>query len=336
MDRYILEDIQVARGGANVLDIPQLAIEEGKITAIMGPNGSGKTTLLLVLAGLLPADRGSLLCGGIDLARCPEAALMEHRRQNQLLLQEPYLFSRSVEWNVAYGPSLRGLKGDVLKRRAAWALDAVGLAELAGRPASELSGGEVQRVALARALAAGPEALLLDEPLANVDVASRSVIEDVLRRENRDRSATVVFATHHLEQAHRLANRVVVLRGGRMVEGALENTFHGKVERGPGGAVFRSGELAVTVPAGSPDAGVLSIPPDSVIISLSGELPTSARNALPGRITAVRERNGSVEVSVDAGREITARITNASYRHMGLTLGREVWLLFKAGSVKLY
>jgi tungstate transport system ATP-binding protein len=336
MDRFSLEKIKVTRGGGTALEVDRLGIEAGRITALIGPNGSGKTTLLLLLAGLLAPDRGTVTCQGKEVTGGSDTVLEDHRRNNHLLLQDPYLFSRSVKWNVSYGLTLQGVKGPELEERAAAAITATGLLGMEERSARELSGGEAQRVALARALALEPEALLLDEPLANVDSASRAVMERVLLEENLQNNTTIVFTTHDMDQAHRLADNIVTLHDGRLAESSMENTFHGVVERIGNSWHYRTGNLTIALPGNAGAAKTAAIPPESIIVSLTGEMTTSARNSLTGTVTAIRDRNGSVDIEVNVGEPLVARITPTSYEKMGLKLGQEVWLLFKAEAVKLY
>jgi molybdopterin-binding protein len=223
----------------------------------------------------------------------------------------------------------------VATEKAVETLELVGLGDFGNRSHSALSGGEAQRVALARALVLEPKVLLLDEPFANVDAVSRSVIERVLLQENRYRKTSVIFTTHDLEQAYRMADTVVTLFDGKVHDGSMENLFHGKVRLTTDGPVFDTGGINVAVPSGHEKALTAAIPPESILVSLA-PISTSARNTHYGRITAVRERNGTVDVTVDTGDILIARLTKRSYMEMGLVLGGEVYLIFKAEAVRLY
>jgi len=190
----------------------------GQTVALLGENGSGKSTLLSVAAGLLRPDAGNVVLGGVPvLDTAAGVDVPPHRRGIALLAQDPLLFPHlSVIENVAFGPRSRGSRRDVAHRQARHWLAEVGASELAGRRPSQLSGGQAQRVAVARALAADPQLLLLDEPMASLDVEVTPALRQTLRRVLADRTAVIV--THDVLDALLLADRVVVLEGGRVVE----------------------------------------------------------------------------------------------------------------------
>jgi molybdopterin-binding protein len=318
---YTINNLKLELGGREVLDIPALDIPDHQIVALTGPNGSGKTSLLQVLGGLLPPGRGRIIYRDQDLFSQTSANLESIRKDLGIVLQSPYLFKTTVLNNVSYGLMRRGMS------RAAAVEKSMGTLEL--------SGGEAQRVALARALVLEPEVLLLDEPFANVDAVSRSVIERVLVQENSYRKTSVIFTTHDLEQAYRMSDTVVTLFGGRVHDSSMENFLNGSIRQTPDGPVFDTGSIKVAVPPGHEKAHAAAIPPESILVSLT-TISTSARNTHHGRITAVKERNGTVDVTVDTGDVLIARITKRSYLEMGLVLGGDVYLIFKAEAVRLY
>jgi tungstate transport system ATP-binding protein len=322
-------------GGRQALDIESLEIEGGRITALLGPNGSGKTTLLMLIGQLLPVQQGNLLVRGKDMAKAPAAVREELRRGTGFLLQTPYLFKASVERNVAYGLRVRGQDRKLIPARTEEALNEVGLEGFGDRPHWALSGGEAQRVALARALVTNPRTLFLDEPMANVDTVSRAVIERVLVDRNRSDGLTVVMTTHDMDQAYRLADHAVTLQGGRIALSSMENVFHGRIYRSAESWVFDTGRLALAIPSGHQQARTAAVPPEVILVSRDLS-QTSALNTLKGKVTGIRERNGSVDVAVEVGETMTARVTDESYRRMGLGLGEEVYLIFKAEAVRLY
>ena len=204
--------------GREALNLQRLDLQTGVITVVEGPNGAGKTTLLSILALITPPDKGRLFFDGKELPRFG-SLLTAWRRQITLVAQQAYLFDTSVDKNVAYGLRLRGIKRAQREKRVAQVLEQVGLAGFGTRRAKRLSGGEMQRVALARALVLRPRALLLDEPFANLDPDSAQVFEQVLG-ELPGRGCTVVLVSHALEQAHRVAQRVVYLHEGRLAPDA--------------------------------------------------------------------------------------------------------------------
>ena len=194
-----------------------LEVADGQTVALRGPNGSGKSTILEVLAGLLVPDRGSLELGGHRLMDLRGRGLWvpPHRRRITLMAQRPLLLPHlDVLDNVAFGPRAQGAGRAESRRRAGRWLEETGAEHLARRRAHELSGGQSQRVALARALAAEPEVLLLDEPLAAVDVAGSQALRELLARILEGRPAVVV--THVPDDARALADRTLHLEAGRI------------------------------------------------------------------------------------------------------------------------
>jgi tungstate transport system ATP-binding protein len=196
-----------AAGGKRLIDRVDLTLAAGALTVVMGPNGAGKSLLLKLLHGLIEPAAGRVLWGGLPAG---EAV----RRRQALVFQRPVLLRRSVAANVRF---VLGLRGTDSETRCRELLDYVGLAELAGQPARRLSGGEQQRLALARALALEPDVLLLDEPTANLDPAATAAIEAIVQSIHR-LGTKVLFVTHDLGQARRLADEVVFLHRGRVLE----------------------------------------------------------------------------------------------------------------------
>jgi molybdate transport system ATP-binding protein len=201
-----------------------LTIDDGETVALLGPNGSGKSTALGVVAGLVVPDHGHVVLDGRTLTRCGRDAeggravhVPPHDRRTALLGQEPLLFPHlSALDNVAFGPRSRGTTRRGARTLAQHWLDQTEVGELAERRSSQLSGGQAQRVALARALAADPDLLLLDEPMAALDVAVTPGMRQTLRRVLAGRTALVV--THDPLDALLMTDRVVVLDKGTVVE----------------------------------------------------------------------------------------------------------------------
>jgi tungstate transport system ATP-binding protein len=194
-------------GGRRLIDNLDLRIDAGPVTVVMGPNGAGKSLLLRLVHGILEATSGRVSWGGRPLS--PSL-----RRRQALVFQRPILLRRSVAANIDFVLRLRGVHSRAQRHSV---LERVGLAHHAGQAARLLSGGEQQRLALARALALEPDVLLLDEPTANLDPASTAVIERIVS-DAHQRGTKIIFVTHDLGQARRLADEVVFLHRGRVVE----------------------------------------------------------------------------------------------------------------------
>ena len=212
------QDLQVA------FELPQrdvvvdLEVEAGRTTAIVGPNGSGKSTVCSVVAGLLDAENGQVVLGGRVLDG-PGGFVRSGRRQVALLSQEPGVFAHmSVLGNVVFALRCQGVSRAEATRRARAELAAVGAEHLASRPGGALSGGQAARVALARALATGPRLLVLDEPMAALDVTARQEMRRLVARRCAEEGLTLLLVTHDVLDLTALAEDVVVLDRGRVVE----------------------------------------------------------------------------------------------------------------------
>jgi tungstate transport system ATP-binding protein len=202
-----LVDVVVAAGAVAILDHVSLQVSAGAPTAIIGPNGAGKTTLLRVVMGLVPHVAGAVQIDAVSSA---------------IVFQKPVMLRRTVAENIAFALQAAGRVSET--ETIANLLDQVGIYDLADRPARRLSGGEQQRLGIARALARQPQLLLLDEATASLDPAQTKIIEDLITAIARS-GVKVVFATHDLGQARRLAGDVVFLMKGRVAEHAPAATF---------------------------------------------------------------------------------------------------------------
>jgi iron(III) transport system ATP-binding protein len=206
-----------ARGLVTVVDGFSMSLPAGDIGGLLGPSGCGKTTVLRAIAGFEPVRAGSITLGGAVLSS-PTTHLPPERRRVGMMFQEYALFPHlNVERNVAFG--LRRLPRPAQAERVAALLALVGLPDAGERHPHELSGGQQQRVALARALAPRPALLLLDEPFSNLDGATRERLTVEVREILKAAGQTAVLVTHHEAEARTLADRVGVMRDGRLAQG---------------------------------------------------------------------------------------------------------------------
>jgi len=303
------------RGPEWALDVGELEFPRGGIHVLVGANGSGKTTLLRVLAMLDAADGGTVEVLGADVSRLDASARGELRRRIAFATQMPYLFDSTAVANVEYPLAARGVAKEERGEGARAAMERLGVAHLAERSARTLSAGEAARVAL------DPEAVPVVEGLL-VEFAASGV--------------TVVAATHVLEQAYRLSADVVRLEAGRVAPAALENLVEGWIASGESGPeLVLPGGMRVSVVTDKRGRVRAAVAPGDIVISPE-RLESSARNALEGRVTALRERGGAVLVTADAGVELTASVTHESCARFGLTVGSRVVMTFKATAVEVF
>lgn len=233
-----LEGVQHRYGQRIVLRVPALSIHPGEIFAVVGPSGAGKSTLLRLMNFLEKPTQGRAFFH--DRTWTPHSLPIELRRKMTTVFQQPMLLNTSVGRNVAYGLRVRGSRNGKIAIQQA--LAEVRLTHLAEQAAHTLSSGEAQRVSLARALVLNPEMLFLDEPTANLDPSNVKLIEEIIRRANRERGATVVMVTHNVWQARRLAHRVALLYEGEIIEIAPTRDFF-EAPRDPRTRAFLSGDL---------------------------------------------------------------------------------------------
>jgi molybdate transport system ATP-binding protein len=343
-------DVDVrARAGSFLVDAAFEA--DGGTVALLGPNGAGKSTVVATLAGLLAPDEGRIRLDGRTL---DDTATGEHvepeRRGLGVVFQDLLLFPHlSALDNVAFPLRAAGVRRSDARARAAAQLERLAPAVRPDAPPGELSGGEQQRVALARALITEPGLLLLDEPLASLDVAARADVRPLLRNVLSSFDGVAVLVTHDPVEAFTLADRVVVLEDGRVTQAGTPaelrrtprsrytaalvgtNLFRGVVtpiESGVGRLAAGDGE--VVVPWILPDAGeaVATLAPTDVALHVRAP-EGSPRNVLEGRVSEVSIEGGRARVRVDSRPAVVAEITAGSVERLGLQEGDRVWASFK-------
>ncbi len=209
----VVQNIKKTYRNVKALEDVSFNAEGGNIVVLIGSNGAGKSTLLRILAGLEKPDRGQVLFNSEVL---PDN---EIRKASTLVFQRTAMFGRSVYENLAYGLQIRGVPKSEMKLRIAEALNTVGLKNFEKRRAKKVSGGEQQRISLARALLLNPRVMLLDEPTANLDPNSSRIIERTIAS-RRNSETIIVLATHNLGQAKRLADVVLHMHEGKIIEAA--------------------------------------------------------------------------------------------------------------------
>ncbi len=332
------------------LDVEVLG-RPGSVVAVLGPNGSGKTTILRCLAGVQAIDAGRIRLGGRVLDD-PEAGTFvppEDRRVG-LVPQDHLLFPHlDVLDNVAFGPRSTGASRADARRQARVQLDAMGLGDLARARPRALSGGQSQRVALARALVTAPDLLLLDEPLAALDVTSRATTRRDLRRHLDGYEGVAILVTHDPLDALMLAGEIVVLEHGRVTQaGAIDEvTSRPRTRyvadlvglnlcRGvAAGRAVRVGGVEVQVSEEVRGETFLTIRPSAITLH-PGPPEGSARNAWRCAISGIDLLGERVRVHLDGPLPLVAEVTPAAVASLHLEVGGEVWAAVKATEIDTY
>jgi molybdate transport system ATP-binding protein len=358
--------VSVTRG-AFLLDVT-VNVAPGQILAVLGPNGSGKTTLLRTLAGLLRCSAGRVAIGDTTWDDVDGGVFVPAvGRAVGLVFQDYRLFPHlSVRDNVAFSPRAHGVPRRRARRQADGVLARLGLADLAERRPDGLSGGQAQRVALARALASEPRLLLLDEPLAALDARTRLEIRGELRRYLSTFAGPTVLVTHDPLEAMVLADRILVLEGGRAVQegapaavarrpateyvarlmglnlypGAITDRATRRIDLDGGGTVYAAGHLPEDGEArghlSTENRMLVAVSPTAISLHTHQPDPGSARNVWTGRVAGLELLTDRVRVAVEGHPDALVDVTPAAVAELELQAGQQVWLTAKATEVVAY
>jgi len=337
--------------GAFALDV-ELAVTAGELVAVLGPNGAGKSTLLGALAGLVPLRRGRVELAGRALEDTAAAVdVPPEQRPIGVVFQDYLLFPHlSALDNVAFGLTCRGWSRAAARAQAQTWLARVGLAELAPARPGQLSGGQQQRVALARALAVEPALLLLDEPLAALDVRTRAETRRALRARLAEFAGVKLLVTHDPLEAIALAERLVVIEHGRVVQSGAPaevtahprstwvadlvgvNLFRGEAA---GDRIALDGGAELLVPGAGTGAVFAVIHPRAVALHRSQPEGTP-RNVWPARVDTLDHDGPRVRVRTIGPLTIVAEVTPAAVAALALDRGGDVWVSVKATEISAY
>ena len=334
----------------------ELTVGDGEVVALLGPNGAGKTTTLRALAGLRPLDRGRVVLDGEVLDAPPDGPFVPPgRRPVGMVFQDHLLFPRlSALDNVAFGLRARGRSRAEARATARHWLERLGVAGVAGARPGTLSGGEAQRVALARALATDPRLLLLDEPLAALDAATRAQVRTELRRHLATFAGARLLVTHDPVDALVLADRLVIMENGGITQQGLPaevtarpasryvaelvgvNLLHGAAAGERTVRLDSGAELTVAdpLPPAGPDLAV-AVRPRAV--ALHRHQPAgSPRNVWSATVADLEADRDRVRVRLGGPVPLTAEVTPAAVADLGLAPGTPVWASVKAVDLTVY
>jgi molybdate transport system ATP-binding protein len=342
--------VRVARGPLTVeLD---LQVADGEVLAVLGPNGAGKSTLLRVLAGLLPPDGGRVTVGpetwdDVDAG----VHVPAHERRLGMVFLDHLLFPHlSVADNVAFGLRTRSVRKPAARAAARDWLVRVGIGELGDRRPGQLSGGQAQRAALARALVGEPALLLLDEPLSALDARTRLTVRAELRRHLAEFAGSTVLVTHDPVDAMALADRVVVVEEGRVVQAGTpaDVSRHPRTDyvarlvglallpgTGEGTTVQLDGGGSVAVAEETAGEVFVAVRPESVAL-YPARPEGSPRNVWPLRLVSATPHGSTVRCELDGEVPLVADVTATAFAELGLAPGTPVWASVKASEVAVY
>jgi molybdate transport system ATP-binding protein len=328
-----------------------LSIAAGEVVALLGPNGAGKTTAVRALAGLLPLRAGHITIAGGTVDE-PDRRMWTpaDRRPVGVVFQDYLLFPHlSALDNVAFGPRCRGVPRRAARERAAGWLARVGLAEQARRKPRQLSGGQAQRVALARALVLEPALLLLDEPLAALDARTRLDTRAQLHRHLAEHPGATLLVTHDPLDALVLADRLVIVEDGRIVQEGDAVTVTARprtdyVARLVGLNLYRGhahehgvriGDFVLTTADPADGEVFVAFPPAAV--ALHPHRPDgSPRNTWPATVTGIQRHGDNLRIELAGPLAAAADVTPAAASQLRLAPGQQVWAAVKAAETRTY
>jgi len=337
--------------GDFVLKNANLDIPNGEYFVILGPTGAGKTVLLESIAGLHPLKEGRIWLNGDEITR-----LEPEKRGISIVYQDQMLFPHlSVRDNITFGLRVRKMRPSETEKILGWLTELLEIHHLLDRKPETLSGGEKQKVALARALSVKPKLLLLDEPLSALDPNSREILQRELRNIHEQYRITTVHVTHDFEEAIALADRVAVIGDGSIQQvgtpeqifrqpnsefvarfAMVRNIFRGEVVRGDkGDAWFYIDGTRLFVVTEYRGKGHASLRPEDIIVS-HAPFPSSARNSFSGTITSIIDKGSTLLLTVKVPPDFVCLVTRNSFDAMGLSVGNQIYITFKASAVNIF
>jgi molybdenum ABC transporter ATP-binding protein len=332
--------------GEFILKGVNIEIKRGEYFVMIGPTGAGKTILLETIAGLYQPKKGRIEINGRDVTK------EEPRKRNISIVYQDYMLfpHLTVKENIEFG----------LKKERSSDLDKIveflDIQRILNRKPDTLSGGESQRVALARALVTKPAVLLLDEPLAALDINTREKIMRKLQQINEKMGITIIHITHERSEAIALADRMAVMNDGEILQVGtpeevfrrpnsefianfvgVENLFKGESVIDPDTGVANIEVNKINIASTSCKSGnvFISIRPEDILVSME-RIKTSARNSYNGEIMEIIDRGAITKIVVDVGIPFVAVITKRSFEDMALKRGISVYITFKAAAVHVF
>jgi len=333
------------------IDQINLEIKNNEYFVILGPTGSGKTLLLELIAGIWEVDSGDIYMDGKNVTRTPlEKRGVGFVYQNYMLFPHKTVFE-----NIAFGLNMRKVNKEEVKTRVNEMMKLFNIDHLAHRLPRTLSGGEQQRTALARALIINPRVLLMDEPLSALDRKTRNDLIREMKELHQKFDITLVHVTHNFDEALALADRIAIMKDGRISQvGTSTEIFRKPSDKFVAdfvgseniieGAAKKDGEKLTVIDTGNvliysteqKEGHVnITVRPEDIILS-NKKVETSARNVFEGKITEIIDNGALIKLTVDVGEPLVVFLTRQSFIDMELNIGKDVWTYFKATAVHVF
>jgi len=322
---YQLKDIKYAYGKTLALSLPELNIQAGKTTALIGPNGCGKSTLLNLLAFVEQKQQGQIKCFSKISNKQNLHSLI---RRVALLPQKPYMLRGSVLNNLDLALQFRGIKKGERADLIRATLEKLNITHLSLKQAKTLSGGELQKVALARAIITNPDILLMDEPFSYLDYASEQTLESFICTYVNNNNKTLIFSTHNRLQGVAIADNVISLVKGKAVKTPLINVFHGCSKK----QLFDTGKIQIVLADNEKDYQHVSIDPREIVLSKE-PVQSSMRNQYQGKVLAITDEANKIRISIDAGELFQVLITYQALKELNVSLADKLWVNFKSNAI---
>ncbi|MBI4646699.1 MAG: ABC transporter ATP-binding protein [Bacteroidia bacterium] len=344
-----LKNINKRLGDFNLKNI-SFSVRQGEYFALLGPSGAGKSIVLELLAGLIEPDKGEIFLNGENIT-----TKNIHQRNLGIVFQDLSVFPHlSVAQNIVYPLNSQKITKQEKKAKVQKIAEEFNILHLLDRKPATLSGGELQRVAIARTLIKNPSCLLLDEPLGSLDTALKNDFKSMLRR-LKGAERIIVHVTHDYEEAVSLADKIAVIHNGSIIQSGtpdevfqnpgsefvagftgIKNFFRTELIEEAGGDSIATinGQFRIYLTsAKAGEKGFVMIRSEDIIIS-EKKLESSLTNQFEGNVEEIYPTPAGIEVVVNAGVMLTARITNTSYSNLAIRKGQKLWVSFKATAVR--
>ncbi len=341
----------------SILSNINFTVEKGECFVIIGPNGSGKTTLLRIIGLLDSATQGQIFYDGKDITKISGKELTNYRRKFSFVRQKPVVRNTTLFNNIAYGLKVRGIKLDEYKKSVQELITFIGFNGMENKNARSLSGGEMQRVAIAMNFIINPEIYLLDEVSANLDSMNVKLLDDFIMKIKQDKEKTIIMSTHDPLEAIKYADRIAVLNNGQITQigspneifiapkdeftalfVGYENILYGiaELDNNTGLSQIQVGDIIITASDQQEGEVKVCIRPESIGIVKEPPKNTSYRNTFKGKIENIRDLGNICHLIIISGSEkFLITITELSKEKLGLEIGSEVFINFKATDVKI-